>query len=83
MRGMIKKLESNTLNDVEKQILVEILKEQNKTIEYYSQSFIGVWDCQKVNVNWRAKKCNEHIEAKTKEIQEKNSVVIDTENKDV
>lgn len=61
MNLLIKKLESNSLTDSERQSLVKILKEQKKTIEYYSQNFVGVWD-DKANVNWRAKKCNELVQ---------------------
>lgn len=56
MNSLIKKLESNSLTESERQSLVEILKEQKKTIEYYSQNFVGEWG----NVNWRAVKCNNH-----------------------
>lgn len=78
VKDIIKKVEKNQdITDDERQILVSAVSEQIKTIEYYSQSFAGNWDNEQVNVNWRAHKCNDHIESKIKEINEKNIIDVD------
>lgn len=73
-----KKIEKKQeLTETEMRIVAEALKEQSKCIEYYSQNFIGNWNCDEVNVNWRAIKCNDYIKNKMDEIQNENTVVID------
>lgn len=80
IKQIVKKLEKNeSITEDETLILVEAVKEQIKTIEYYSQNFAGNWDNEQVNVNWRAHKCNEHIESKIKEINDKNVIDITEE----
>ena len=66
MKELIKKIQSDSLSEMDKQILIETLKEQGKCIDYYSQNFVGTWDCDEVNVNWRAKDCKKNIEDKIK-----------------
>lgn len=64
MNALIKKLESGSLTDSETAILVDILKEQKRCIEYYSQNFVSTWDNSDININWRAVKSNDHRQEK-------------------
>lgn len=50
------------LTDKELEVVLAVFGEQVSCIEYYLQNFTGMWDCDKVNVNWRAKKYIKLIE---------------------
>lgn len=67
MKDILKKLKDNQdLMDEEKRILAITLEEHLDTLKYYSQNFAGTWDNDKVNVNWRALKCEQNIQNKLK-----------------
>lgn len=84
MKDILSKLKNNEpLTESDNKILFEVIKEHNDCNKYYSQNFVGMWDCDKVNPNWRAKKATNYIESKIKEIKEENTLVIDIEVPDV
>lgn len=62
MKDILSKLKNNELlTDIDRDTLLKTIKEQSECIRYYSQNFVGMWNCDDVNVNWRAKKCAERI----------------------
>jgi len=62
INAIVNKLKKKqSLSDTELNIVLSIFGEQVNCIDYYSQNFVGSWDSNKVNVNWRAVKCNEFI----------------------
>jgi len=80
MKDILSKLKNNELlTESDNKILLETIKEQDECVKYYSQNFVGTWNCDDVNVNWRAKKCTDNIKNKTEQIKQADMVVIDIE----
>lgn len=63
MKKLMNRIKTNTLTDEDRILIGKMLEEQADCIKYYSQSFAGTWDNNVCNINWRAVKCNNNIEA--------------------
>ncbi len=61
MSSIIDIIKDSDMADVDKQVLIESIKEYEEAIKYYSQNFVGAWNSTEVNVNWRALKCTNKI----------------------